>query len=1659
MHDLAEAHPILRIQSFLKNTKWLHIKDLSVAASPVPRRHTRCVVSIVEICGVRGPELMSVARHKCPVIFALVLFLGIAAQPASATLPAPSQPILVVQNSSSADPYQNFVPELLTTEGLNGFQTAQLPDLTAAFLANYDVVVLPHLTLTSAQATLFQNYVNAGGVLIGFRPDLQLANVFGVASLGTTLSEGWLKIDTTTAYGSGLDSSVMKFHGTADLYSLSGASALATLYNSSTLPTSSPAASIYTFGSGKAILFSLDLTQSIVLMRQGNPAWAGYPNNHDGYNTMRASQMFKDQGSGQFWNDLGDGALNDVPQADIQMHLFSNGLVLTNAARRPLPRLWYFPSQNRSVLLFTGDHHGDPVSNSISEINTVQSFGGKFSEFLWYPFGTISESQVNTWLAAGHAIGVHFDDTAEVDSSGVGGSAASWTGMQSVISSALSSFTTTFPGAPTPVTTRDHFLIWVSRNAAGNPDQTAQAKLFQNVGIQLDTSYSAFPNRWGYMSGSGLPMKFLDTTTGTVIPVLEQATQYEDDVQLSNANYSANWDVPTAQSHYQKSLSDSLTKYNTVVTMLFHPDHWSTYSSYAQTVLQYAQSNSIPMMNTATWLQFWNARAATALSTPSFTSNTLAFTATGSPAGLTLLIPDASGSKVVSTFQVDGAAQSFAVAAYQGVMYAGVALAAGTHSISVTYATAGRILGQISPSAAANATTLQIQGGSITQTVSPAADGTYATIGLPAGTYTVTPSSSSYTFTPSSRSVTIVASDVSNVNFTGTANPAGQTLFTTQVPAITNASDGGGVNYELGMAFTSTSAGQITAIRFWKASSESGTHTGRIWSSTGSLLASATFAGETASGWQQQNLSSPISIAANTTYIVSVNTGNSFYVDTNSGLASQIANGNLRSVVGSNGLYGSPGQFPTNSWQGSNYFRDIAFVPVATYSVSGTISPSANGSGATVTLSGAASASTTADSSGNYTFSGLNNGSYTVTPSKSGFTFSPTSALATVSNANVTALNFTAAAIPTYSISGTISPTANGSGATVTLGGAASATATADASGNYSFTGLANGSYTVTPSKAGFAFSPMSMPETVSNNNVAGVNFTATPVPTYSISGTISPAASGTGATVTLSGAAGATATADSSGNYSFTGLNNGSYTVTPTETGFTFSPVNTPVTVSNANVMGVNFTATANPAGQSLFTTQTPAITNASDGSGVNYELGTSFTSTATGQITAVRFWKASSETGTHTGKIWSSTGTLLASVTFSGETASGWQQQALATPVSISANTTYVVSVNTGNTFYVATSSGLAAQIANGNLRSVVGANGLYGSTEAFPTNSWQNSNYFRDIVFVPGTTYSVSGTITPAASGSGATITLSGAGSATATADGSGNYSFTGLPNGSFTITPSKSGFAFSPTSSPATVNNANVTGINFTATAVPTYSISGTISSSANGSGATVTLSGAASVSTTADTSGNYTFTGLNTGSYTVTPSKSGFTFSPANAPVTVSNSNVTGINFTATASPNQTVFTTQTPAGVNFSDGAGVNYELGMAFTSTAAGQITAIRFWKASNESGTHTGRIWSSTGTLLASVTFAGETASGWQQQALTTPLSIAANTTYVVSVNTGNSYYVASNSGLASAVTNGNLSSIVGNNGLYGSTGQFPANSWQNSNYFRDVVFVAGP
>jgi hypothetical protein len=140
------------------------------------------------------------------------------------------------------------------------------------------------------------------------------------------------------------------------------------------------------------------------------------------------------------------------------------------------------------------------------------------------------------------------------------------------------------------------------------------------------------------------------------------------------------------------------------------------------------------------------------------------------------------------------------------------------------------------------------------------------------------------------------------------------------------------------------------------------------------------------------------------------------------------------------------------------------------------------------------------------------------------------------------------------------------------------------------------------------------------------------------------------------------------------------------------------------------------------------------------------------------------------------------------------------------------------------------------------------------------------------------------------------LTGAATATVTANTSGVFTFTGVKNGSYTVTPTKTGFVYTPASRAVTVNGANATA-NFSS-AVQTFTISGTISG-AGRSGATVTLTGTATATVTANASGVYTFTGVTNGSYTVTPTRSRHTFTPASKTTTVNSANVTGLNFSST----------------------------------------------------------------------------------------------------------------------------------------------------------------
>ena len=263
----------------------------------------------------------------------------------------------------------------------------------------------------------------------------------------------------------------------------------------------------------------------------------------------------------------------------------------------------------------------------------------------------------------------------------------------------------------------------------------------------------------------------------------------------------------------------------------------------------------------------------------------------------------------------------------------------------------------------------------------------------------------------------------------------------------------------------------------------------------------------------------------------------------------------------------------------------------------------------------------------------------------------------------------------------------------------------------------------------------------------------------YSISGTITSNGAGlSGVSVSCTGPVNTSATTNSSGAYTCSNLTNGTYTVTPTLNGYTFSPVNQSVNVNGANVTGINFTGTTT-------TTDTQLTSGVGVNDSVGYHSWKYYYISVPSGATKLEF------------KTTNATGDVDLYTQFNAKPTSTTYA---CRPYTSSGNETCTHSSPSAGTWWAGV-YGYAA--------------GSYTITATITTST---------------ATYTISGSVGT----SSATVNLTGAATKTTTSDSSGNYSFTGLANGTYTVTPSKTGCTFSPTSQNVTINGANKTA-NFTA----------------------------------------------------------------------------------------------------------------------------------------------------------------------------------------------------------------------------------------------------
>ncbi|SEB56722.1 Ig-like domain-containing protein [Nocardioides exalbidus] len=942
-------------------------------------------------------------------------------------------------------------------------------------------------------------------------------------------------------------------------------------------------------------------------------------------------------------------------------------------------------------------------------------------------------------------------------------------------------------------------------------------------------------------------------------------------------------------------------------------------------------------------------------------------------------------------------------------------------------------------------------------------------------------------------------------------------IFGNVTPGTPDTDDPGGV--ELGLRFTAMTDGFATGVRFYKGSGNTGTHVGSLWSASGQRLGQVQFAGETATGWQTATFAAAIPLTAGQNYTVSYTAPNGHYASEAYAFAYRGKDAGAMQVEGGYGstpagVFGSAGTLPLQSHQNTNYFVDVSFS--ATDDSPLVALSQAPAAGATaIPIDTKVSARFSKPMTGTPGISVVDANGATVTGTKSYdattriLTFTPSTALASFVRYTVTlsgtdtqgsqissggTWSFTTAKPPnqpgvcpcslfsdetvpatleindgvplslgtrfTSDVKGVVtgirfykSPGNTGAhvGSLWNANGVelASGTFTNESASGWQQLNFATpvaiakdtqylvsyrtttGRYSVSPnafaerdlswaplrvtSSAGaYTYSTGFPGQTSSSSYLVDVVFEKTVASISMTSQTPAPGAVDVPRTTTVmvdlsspisAGWAVSVSTAS--------GAVTGSALLSPDATRITWTPSaalppGTDVTVNLTGVVSNDGAALGaktwtfrtrvaeDTQNQTLLGDAVPVTAAQDDGAPI--ELGMAFTPARSGTIKAIRFFKGVGNGGTHTGSIWSVGGTRLATVTFTGETASGWQTATLPQALSVTAGTTYVVSYYAPQGHYAVTGGYFANPVTQGDLAAPAAGNGryLYGAGGGYPSYSYGASNYFVDVVFArEAATMSVTSRNPDA-----------------------------GDVDEAVTVKPSLTLSA--PLATGWTMSLAR------SGSAVP-----GAAALSTDGKTITFTPSAALAAGSTF----TVTVTGLTSTEGATLPTQT-WSFTTA-----------------AASSGTTSLLLGAAPATAAADDTDAI--EIGMKFTPSVDGTVTAVRFYKGAGNTGTHVGSIWSPGGTRLGQVTFSGETATGWQTATLATPVALTAGNTYTVSYYAPNGRYSFTGAYFASPRTVGPLTAPGGGNGVYryGAGGGFPSSSWNSTNYFVDVAFAASP
>jgi len=278
-------------------------------------------------------------------------------------------PVLLIINNDPVHCYGRFLAEILWAEGLNGFSAVQLADVSPQLLGKFGCVLASSGNYSPTQAEMLANYAAAGGKLVVFQPDSTLAAGLGFGAASGTIPEGYAVTNPQNSLAAGIVTLPLSVHVEAGLYLSEEVEIIARLGD----PQAHPAVFIKRLGSGLVAAWAYDLAMNIVLTRQGNPELAI---GADNFPLQRPTDLFYS------WIDFNR---MKYPQADEQQRLLANIVTWLCKDNLPLPRLWYFPGEARSLLVATSDSHRNTFSALQQVTRLVEQYSGTVSLYYTPP--------------------------------------------------------------------------------------------------------------------------------------------------------------------------------------------------------------------------------------------------------------------------------------------------------------------------------------------------------------------------------------------------------------------------------------------------------------------------------------------------------------------------------------------------------------------------------------------------------------------------------------------------------------------------------------------------------------------------------------------------------------------------------------------------------------------------------------------------------------------------------------------------------------------------------------------------------------------------------------------------------------------------------------------------------------------------------------------------------------------------------------------------------------------------------------------------------------------------------------------------------------------------------------------------------------------------